>query len=97
MLNFINFPSRDNQSCILFQLCSSAPIKTVDIKVTNSGLMKKLGEISEKVKAIQGVNSKWMDEFIEVINTYDTDNLFRVHIENEVCTKIELSNLYLRN
>ena len=59
--------------------------------------MKKLGEISEKVKAIQGVNSKWMDEFIEVINTYDTDNLFRVHIENEVCTKIELSNLYLRN
>ena len=97
MLSFINFPSKDNQSCILFQLCSSAPTKTEDLKMVGWNFPKKLGEVSEKVKAIQGVNLKWVDEFIEVINTYDTDNLFRVHIENEVCTKIELSNLYLRN
>ena len=92
MLSFINFPSKDNQSCILFQLCSSAPTKTEDLKMVGWNFPKKLGEVSEKVKAIQGVNLKWVDEFTEVSNTFDKDDLFRVYMEKIVCTKIELNN-----
>lgn len=44
----------------------------------------KLCEISQKVKAIEGANLKWVNELITVMKEIDFDNSFDVEVENTV-------------
>lgn len=97
VINFFNFCAKENQICIRFQLCSSASVHIEDMDAGYShGFSKKLGEISEKVKKIHGVNLQWIDEFINVSKKNNYDDLLHVKIENDVCNKNDLIN-YLRN
>lgn len=84
--NFVSFfCSETNLVNIWFQLCLSAP--------TNASDFLKLGEISEKVKAIPGANSQWIDEFNNITHIVNRDDSFYVQIEKIVCTQIDSRNI----
>lgn len=48
-----------------------------------------LREISQELKAVDGVNLEWINDFVNVTNRNSQPDLFNAKVENIVCTTLQ--------